>query len=162
MLNQVSEAVKRSARVLTIRHPNSVDVEIYRKVASTDDDSSMATMGGAMLLSMADNADYDIERVSLGRMLFLGHIQGADMTRAGGLTYNPEQPFIEAYIEPTNEQREFEPCEFKKDDRVFWIMPNVVIEYQIKVVRSPTQLPPYVNIYVLEPLEHEPDGDAMP
>ena len=106
MLNNVSEAVKRTAQALTIRHPNAVDVEVYRKVVT---DEAPRTMGGAALLSQADNADYTIEQVTSARMLFLGHVQGADLVGGLGVAYNPEQPLIEAYIEPTNERREALP-----------------------------------------------------
>ena len=116
-----------------------------------------------MVLSLEDNADYAIERVTLGKMLFLGHLQGADFSSIGtGLTFTIEPSLIEAYIEPVNANHQSTPITLKKDDRVFWVMPGTVMEYQIKAIRSPTQLPPYVNIYVLEPLEHEPDGDHLP
>ncbi|TDR30689.1 hypothetical protein [Hydromonas duriensis] len=160
MLNNISQAIRRTAQALTLRHPNAVDVEVYRKTFTAN---APHTMGGAALLSQADNADYAIQSVTTARMLFLGHLQGADLIgNVQGLAYNPEQILIEAYIEPVDERRALVTCELKKDDRVFWVMPNWVVEYQIKLIRSPNQLPPYVPVYVLEPLEHESDGHAMP
>lgn len=162
MLNAVSQAIQRTAQALTLRHPNAVDVAIYRKVSAP---SAPATLGGAMWLTNEDRADYSLETVCMGRMLFLGHLQGAAYDNAAqGLTYNPEQIEVQAYIVPVAHltARVALACELKRDDRVFWLLPHGAIEYQIKLVQSPTQLPPYVPVFVLEPLEHETDGTQMP
>lgn len=164
MLNQLPEAIRRSARVLTLRHPNAVDVMVVRKYTMDKNDNvEPNTMGGALMLSYEDESEYETEEITAARMLFLGQLQGADFSD-GGLSYNPEQVLINAYIEPVDDDGQLVAEEVKlyTDDRVFWIMPNTVIEYQIKAIKSPSQIPPYVPVYVLEPLEHTPDTQEMP
>ena len=140
MLNQLPEAIRRSARVLTLRHPNAVDVMVVRKYTMDKNDNvEPNTMGGALMLSYEDESEYETEEITAARMLFLGQLQGAD-----------------------DGQLVAEEVKLYTDDRVFWIMPNTVIEYQIKAIKSPSQIPPYVPVYVLEPLEHTPDTQEMP
>lgn len=164
MLNQVSETARKTANLLTKRHPNSVDVAIYRKVAYDNGDGGhrdLQTLGGAMVLTDEDVADYEVELVAQGKMLFLGHLQGAEYsTGSSGLTRSHDQMMIDAYIVAQSEDGK--DMHVKKNDRVFWILPNHVIEYQVKSVRSPTNIPPYIDIFELQPLEHEANGSVMP
>ncbi len=158
MLNQIAIAARRTSRILTLRHPNAVDVAIYRKVLTRDNEAKFAekpTLGGAMVLSPEDEAEYEIELIGEGKMLFLGRIEGAEHT-GDGLMYSDGD--ISAYIEPLVDN-EFE---IKKYDRVFWVLPSHTVEYQISKDASPINIPPYTSIYKLQPIEHSPDGLEMP
>lgn len=150
MLNQVNESIRNSSRLLTLRHPNAVDVAVYRKVFTRNDgdnDDSVRTLGGALFLANEDEADYEVELLGAGKMLFLGRVGGSDFA-VDGLNYGDDE--ISAYIEPVI------PNEFqvKKEDRVFWIMPNFTKEYQVKGVGSPSQFPSSrLAVYRLQPIE---------
>lgn len=150
MLTQINDAIKQSSRLMTLRHPNSVDVVLYRKVIKRDDedgDDTMRSLGGALFLANEDEADYEIELLGAGKMLFLGRVEGSDFTD-DGLDFTEAE--IHAYIEPINVD-EFIP---QKEDRVFWILPNCYIEYQIKGVGSPSQFPQNrLAVYRLQPIE---------
>lgn len=150
MLNQVNESIKKASRLMTLRHPNAVDVAVYRKVFTRDDgdnNDAIRTLGGALFLANEDEADYEVELLGAGKMLFLGRVAGTDFA-GEGLNFNDEE--INAYIEPII-QDEFE---VKKEDRIFWILPNFIKEYQVKGIGSPSQFPnSRLAVYRLQPIE---------
>lgn len=160
MLHRVPEKLKNISRVLVLRHPNNVDIAVFRKVNTREDgdgDDDIYTIGGVAVLSSEDNAYYEIEHVGDGKMLFLERHQGAEYNSdQTGLVYPEEWPKV--YIEPN----ELGAWEAKKHDRVFIILPDFTMEYQIKAVDSKINIPPYTKTYYLQPLEHSPNGMEMP
>lgn len=151
MLNQVNDGIRRASRLMTIRHPNAVDVSVYRKTVVRDEDDdpdNPVTIGGAGVLSIRDEVDYTIELLGAGRMMFLGRLDGSSHSAFGILNWSGDE--IHAYIEPLIEG-EFE---VKKYDRVYWHLIDNFIEYEVKDVLSPSQFPDSrLNVYVLQPLE---------
>lgn len=155
MFDNINKKIKQTSRTLTLKHPNSVDVLVYRKSflrADEDNDSeNNRTLGGMMMLGNEDEADYIIEAVGTAKMLFLGRILGSEYA-FNGLDYGEEE--IIAHIEPINEN-EFT---IKKDDRVFWVFPNFTKEYQVIGLSSPSQMPTVpLGSFRLQPLEQSHD-----
>lgn len=160
MIN-VNDALKRTNRMLTLNHPNSVEVAVYRKFmmrdkeAITDDDNhvdndddEILTIGGAGLLSNRDEADFETELLGAGKMLFLDRMSMGEHSGLDGLGYSEGD--VKVYIEPIIED-EFSP---KKQDRVFWLLPDGAMEFEIKGVFSPTFMPDNrLSVYILQPLE---------
>lgn len=157
MLNQVPQAINRAARVMTLRHPNAVDVWVYRKTFTHDEDNqpdNPLTVGGMMTFGDEDLADYELVKVGVGKMLFLGRISGSDFA-VNGLDYGEND--IAAYIEPLNEN------EFvvKNNDRVVWIEAGFAKHFQVFGTTSPLQMPmTRVTVYHLQPLEQPYDFES--
>jgi hypothetical protein len=149
MLNQIPEAIKKSSRLLTMRHPNSVDAKLFRKVLTRNHQEQL---GGAMMLGAEDETDYDVIELGDAKMLFLGRIAGSQWA-ANGLDYVNDED-IAACIEPLDETA-FKP---QKNDRVFWIEAAFVKAFQIEQVISPLQMPSsHLAVYHLIPIEQPYD-----
>ena len=114
MLTQIPHAINKSSRLLTLRHPNAIDVWVYRKIFTRQNPE---TLGGALVLSNEDEDEYELIKIGEGKMLFLGRISGSDFA-VNTLDYGEND--VVAYIVPLNEN-EFEP---KNDDRIM-VLPNI-------------------------------------
>lgn len=159
MLTQVPYAVNRAARVMTLRHPNTVDVLVYRKTFHHDEDNNpgnLRTVGGMMTLADEDLAQYELLQVGEGKMLFLGRISGSDFA-VNGLDFGEND--VAAYIEPLKEN----DFTVKNEDRIVWIGAGFAKHYQVLGTTSPIQMPmSRVAVYHLQPLEQPydfSDGD---
>ena len=154
MLNQVPNAVNRAARIMTLRHPNAVDVLVYRKIFTYNEDNNFTnprTVGGMMTLADEDLAEYELLQVGSGKMLFLGRIAGSDFA-ANGLDFGEND--VAAYIEPLEENAFF----VKNEDRIVWIGAGFAKHYQVLGTTSPIQMPmARVAMYHLQPLEQPYD-----
>ncbi len=148
MKNPINAVLNRAVRQLTLAHINAVDVAIYRK-AGKDAGNDPQTIGGAMELGMDDEAEYQIDLLGAAKMLHTERLPGSE--HAGeGFTYADGQILVN--IEPVIES-EFE---VQKYDRVYQILPNMTIAYQVLKVISPTSLPgSRTTVYLLQPLEQQ-------
>lgn len=154
MNNPINGVLNKAVRRLTLAHVNAVDVAIYRKLKS-DPHIGQKTIGGAVELGMDDEADYQIDLLGAAKMLHTERLSGSE--HAGeGFTYADGQILVN--IEPVIEG-EFEVLKY---DRVYQILPNMTIAYQVLKVISPTSLPgSRTTVYLLQPLEQQiyEDGD---
>lgn len=150
MLNQVNDAIRKSARLLVLRHPMAVKVLVSRKVFLRDADppsGSPQLLGGAAVLGGEDEADYELEIVGEAVMLFLGRIAGSEFA-VNGLDYGENE--VTAYIEPLQDGA----FDVRKNDRVAWILPGFVKPYEVSGVFSPSQMPASrLTVFRLQPLE---------
>lgn len=159
MLTQINDRIQKAARVMAMKHPNAVDVTVFRKVVTREPetkeqgndtdafDDDLLTIGGAGVMSIRDDADFEPELLGAGRMLFLGRAGVTDHAAFENLGYTPE---ITAYIESLIDG-EFE---IKKQDRVFWHLAENVVEYEVKGIQSPSLFPDNrLNVYILQPIE---------
>lgn len=157
MLHQVPDTIKRSSEVLTQRHPNSVDVLVFRKMFPRDEDNDETThrtVGGAMTFADEDEAEYELTRLGAGKMLFLGRILGSDWA-VNGLDYGEND--VAAYIVPVGDDK----FVVKNEDRVVWIMAGFAKHFQVFQTTSPIQMPmARLNVYHLQPLEQPYDYEA--
>lgn len=154
MLHQVPQAINRAARVMTLRHPNAVDVLLYRKTFTHDEDDTPdnpRTVGGMMTFGDEDLAEYEMRQVGAGKMLFLGRISGSDFA-VNGLDFGEND--VAAYIEPNDE----DTFTVKNEDRVVWIGAGFAKHFQVLGTTSPIQMPlARVAVYHLQPLEQPYD-----
>lgn len=166
MLNRVPEAITRSARLVTLNHPNSLDCDVSRKTVMRAPNATPptlgenATIGGLGVISTEDEADYEYAPLGTpgsddpqAKIQFTGGFSApiGDVTdQKDGVTY-AEAP-IEALIEcklATDDPNYFTP---KKNDIVTVFPGNgFVLAYEIVDLTSPTSIPPYVTRYLLQP-----------
>lgn len=153
--NPVTEALNRAARAVTLNHPWSIDAVVYRKERTVPVGADKNAIGGAAILGgMSDEADYDVVLQGACKLKFTGQSEAAKLA-GGGLSY-AMQPEITAMIVPIIAD-EFE---IKKYDRVYLILPNIYIAYQISDIKSPENLPNGRSyLYYLEPVEQAAMAD---
>jgi hypothetical protein len=158
MLNAVPKAVNNSARIVTLRHPNSQDATAYRKKVNRVDDpadtiNDLPTIGGLGVLDSEDEADYTYDEIGDCKVLFTGAYAAteANWNRADtGLVY-PEgtvEATIECILDP-NDPNFFVP---DVHDLVM-VTPGggFVLPYEIKGPTSNINIPPYTRKYILQP-----------
>lgn len=67
MLTQIPHAINKSSRLLTLRHPNAVDVWVYRKIFTRQNPE---TLGGALVLSNEDEDEYELSKLARVKCCF--------------------------------------------------------------------------------------------
>lgn len=155
MLNNVPIQMRRSSRIVTMNHPNSMDCTVWRKVILRPDDSGdmggLPNVGGAGLLDAEDEADYDYEEVGDAKILFLTNFvgEGSNWNDADtGVNYAapPVEAMIECVLAPDHEDF----FVVKKSDRIS-VEPGggVVMPYECIGENSNVSIPPYTQKYIL-------------
>lgn len=84
MINQVSEAVSRATRAVVLKHPNSMECQVYRKVVKRTNPTGETmggapTLGGMGVLSSEDEPDFEYQPVGSARVLFSAFGQDLDI-----------------------------------------------------------------------------------
>lgn len=153
--NPVTAAVNRAVRMVTMNHPWSIDAVVYRKERVVPVGENNKLVGGAAILGgIADEADYVITVQGACKVKFTGQPEAAKLA-GDGLAYTM-QPEITAMIVPVIED-EFV---IEKYDRVYLILPNIYIAYEVTDIKSPENLPNGRSyLYYLQPLEQEAQTD---
>lgn len=155
MLTNIPDAIKKSSRLMVLRHPNAVDVWVYRKTYLRDEDSDSAnarTLGGFVSLADEDEFEYELNKIGEGKMLFLGRILGSEYA-LNGLDYADED--MAAYVESLDDD-----FVLQKQDRVIWVMAGFAKAYQVASIQSPLQMPENpLKVVHLQPLELSFDFD---
>jgi hypothetical protein len=167
MLTGVPTQINRSARLVTLRHPNAIDCTVFRKqvnrVETVDPDETndgAPTIGGLGMLNSEDESDYEYTELGDARIVFVGQFQtqGGNWTDDDGQIIYPEgliEALIECELEPDNEGF-FLP---KKNDIVS-VEPGegLTVTYEVVDVTGPTAIPPYTRKYVLNPRQDQNVG----
>ncbi len=167
MLNNVPIQVNRAARQVTLRHPNSMDCSLWKKVILRESDSTpenfggLPTIGGAGVLDSEDEAAYTYEFVADARIMFTGQYMAvsSNMTDTeNGLNYSelPLEALIECTADPASPE---------------WVLPDkpmvvtvfpgngVVVPWQIVGTTGNINIPPYTRKYGMNPLN---DSETWP
>lgn len=152
MLNSVPAAVRRAGRIVTLRHPNSMDCTVWRKVllrtgAVGDELGGIPNIGGIGVLDGEDEANFDYELVGDAKILFSGIWQdeSANWNDADtGVIYDqaPKMAMIE-FVEEIEDY-------VRKSDRIS-VEPGggIVLPYEVIGEGSPMNIPPYTRRYML-------------
>jgi len=158
MLTAVPAAVNSSSRIVTLRHQNSQDATLYRKVLNRVDTpaeevNALPTIGGLGILDSEDEADFTYEEVGDCKVMFTGAYAAADgnWNRSDtGIVY-PEgtiEALIECVLSPTD------PNFIVPDyhDMVM-VMPGsgFVLPYEVVGITSPINIPSNSRRYHLAP-----------
>lgn len=167
MLNSVPTAINASARMVVLRHPNTMDCVVYKKVVkrteslgeadpdtSTPSDLSveagMPTLGGMGVMRSEDEADYDYVELGPAKCLFIGGYTPTDLNERDDapLQQNLQEARVECIAEPGT------PEHFETDTTdLVMITPGlgVVLSFEVATVTGMSNIPPYVRKLVLNP-----------
>jgi hypothetical protein len=167
-LTGVPEALAKSARMVTLNHPASLDCQVWRKVFLRMDETSTTDvlggagesfggqpmLGGIPVLADDEEADMDYQPVGPddafhGKLQILQPYQGASMFDNGQGADAPQ--LVEARIEPLAGPDEAGYFEVGKGDMVM-VFPGlgVVLTYFVQDKVNTLMLPPFVPKLVLE------------
>lgn len=167
MLTNVPTQINRSARLVTLRHPNGMDCTVWRKQVNRTSEADpatapdgSATIGGLGVLDSEDEADYEFTELGDARIVFTGQFATAGnnwMDDDQGINYQ-EQPVV-ALIE----------CVVGPDDKGYFLPDKhdmVTVEpgaglalgYEIVGISSNLNIPPYVRQYALIPRQDSTVG----
>lgn len=161
MLSQIPITINLAARITTLRHPNSLDVQLLRKellrkeldsFGNPSESAGAPTMGGMGMLRTEDEAEFNYVPVAgAGRMQVLGGLASpADMNDSGAslLTEKSITVRIECTLDPS--------------DKDFWIADKgdliiadmgmgVLLTYEAVTLSSKVLIPPYTRSLILNP-----------
>lgn len=154
MLNGVPAQINRSARLVTLRHPNAMDCTVWGKTIKRTADETMGglpTIGGVGLLDGEDEADYEYTERGDAKVVFTGQYvgEGANWVDGdNGIIYGaaPTEVLVECILDPSDENY-FVPA---KPD-IISVEPGagVVLIYEILGENSTVNLPPYTRRFIV-------------
>jgi hypothetical protein len=150
MLNAVAVAMRTANRATVLRHPNSIDAQVWRRQvvrtagAEAGSIGGLPTLGGAMVMDSEDEDDVEFEKIGDAKVLFTENYQGTTLADNRASAEATEVRL--ALIEPV-EKDAFEP----KDGDLVYLLPgaDVVIPMEVTKVLSMVEIPPYVVKYEL-------------
>lgn len=155
MLTNVPTQMRRSGRLVTLKHPNAMDCTVWRKTVLRPADSGtmggLPNVGGMGLLDAEDEADYDYTEVGDAKIVFIGVWtgEGSNWNDADtGLIYPPppQEALIECVLDPSD------PNFFttEKPDRIS-VEPGggIVLVFEVAGESGNVMIPPYTRKYIL-------------
>jgi hypothetical protein len=161
MLTVVPNAVNAATRQVVLRHPNTMDCVVWRKVIKRieqDPDSGeesvdatgMPTLGGMGVMRGEDEADFDYVEIGPAKCLFAGPFVPTDLNERDDapLQANMQEAQIACLADPGT------PEYFDADTgHLVMITPglSVVLAYEVVTVTGAANIPPYVRKLVLNP-----------
>lgn len=156
MLNNVPTGINRSARLVTLRHPNAMDCTVYRKVTNRTAGTSMGgmpTIGGLGIMDSEDEADYSYQEIGDARIVFTGQFVAPDNNwneadTQIGYQDMPVEALIECVLDPSD------PAFFVPDSRdMVMVQPGagIALAYEVKSPVGNVNIPPYTRKYAMQP-----------
>lgn len=160
MIERIPDAVSKSARIVTLRHPRSMRCEIWRRIVTRPQSGitgvmeamldGAPTMGGMGVLAADDEPEITYERKGDARLLFVGGVrEPLPVVDRDNSLAQPEavSAHIEAVADPDT------PAHFtpERGDLVV-VLPGmgVVIAFTVEGIESPTTISAYVRRFVLQ------------
>lgn len=154
MINEVPIKINEAARAVTLKHPNSMDCVIYRKVnkrtnANGEQMGGMPTLGGLGVLSSEDEPDFEYQELGAAKILITTRYEGMLDLNDSGDALAPDVVTQEAQIEAIGPVPAFTP---KKNDLVA-AMPGggVVIGFEIVGTTGNVAIYPYTTKFIIAP-----------
>lgn len=152
MLNNVAVQIAKGARSVTLRHPNSFDCHLYRKVVARTSDGQMGglpTIGGLGALDSEDEDDVDWNMIGFGKLNQVGMFEPSSFNDRE-TTLDVQYPQMIALIEAIAEPGEAEYFVADKHDLVFLDISDIVrIGFEIVDIIGDINIAPYTKKYVL-------------
>lgn len=159
MLYNVPESVKRMGDKVVKNHPNSWDVQMFRKVVLRTDTGTMGglpTMGGIGVLDSQDETEFTYEWLCNGWALRAEQFQPGNMTdrmdaAIGGAEVFPYMIAVDRT--PAEEGGEPNLAEVKNKDLVMFVIGEGAdaarLCFEVASTDSTMELPPFVPRYSL-------------
>lgn len=156
MLTTVPSAVRRSSRIVTLRHPNAMDCTVWRKTITRPADGpeetmgDLPTLGGMGVLDGEDEAEFEFTEIGDARILMAGV---ADMS---GMQWNdadtglvPGQMPVEATIEFVDD--DLAATDYVRKPDLISVEPGggIVLHFEVLGELSSVNIPPYTRRYAL-------------
>jgi hypothetical protein len=150
VLNNVAIAVRRSNRIVVLRHPNAIDASVLRRrvvrtaAAEGGDMGGLPTLGGIGVMDAEDEPEVEYDSLGPAKVLFTEQYQPTTMADRRDA---PEaMPTAQALIEPITEGL----FDIKDGDLVM-LNPGagVTIPYEVTNVINAVNIPPYAQRYEL-------------
>lgn len=172
MLHQVPIQIGRMARNVVLNHPNSMEIEMWRKVILRKDTGEVAgkpTMGGIGVLDSDDEDDIDWVYLGSGRAVRAEVFQPSSMMDANdaNIGFSEEASFL---IEPDANSGEEEFFDVRTHDVmkiVIRIPPDyenyATVAYQVTGRETTSDIPPFNIRYrcsLRDDLSFGPDGET--
>lgn len=159
MINSVPVAISNAARTVTLKHPNSQDCVVYRKVLDRvapdgSTEGGLPTLGGLGVLTPEDEDSFSYQPLGDGKVLITSHFEGTlDLTDRGD-AIAPDTQLLEALIEAVD----VPGFSVLKSDLIA-VMPGggVVIAYEVVGTTSAVGIYPYAEKWVLAPRDELSD-----
>lgn len=136
MLTNVPKGINKTARIVTLNHPNSMECVAFRKVLTRTEEGPEQTIGGMGMLSGEDEAEYTYERLGECRMLKMNEfVASPSFGDRDGYDYAEAEMF--ALIESTAAPEETTYFRPEKHD-VIYFLPGAGISIAWQIVDVPT------------------------
>lgn len=103
MITNVPIRIMEAARTVALKHPNSIDCVLFRKVLLTPPDAEqmggLPTLGGMGVLRGDDVPDFEYQQIGTGKILVTGTFSGGAMADDGeSIAPGADQNLQEAQI----------------------------------------------------------------
>ncbi len=159
MLNAVPRTINAASRQITLRHPNSFDCIVSRRVnkrveAGADgkpsESAGMPTLGGMGVLRSEDEAEFEYVPLGPAKVLSSAPFSPMDLNDPASATLAEQQK--EALIECVAAPGTPEYFEAQNNDLLMMDLGlGVIMAFEVAVLESRVNVPPYTRRYVLNP-----------
>lgn len=153
MLTQIPKNTNKAMRAVLLKHPNAVDVAVFRKKLNRLDDGVMGglpTLGGLGVLDSEDEDDIDYVPLGDAKLLPCEAFQPSDMVDRGDGIDASEGVMLSCMIEPVAKPESDEYFKLKTHDLVFLIIwEGVYVGYEVEGTETNINIPPFTRRYML-------------
>jgi len=157
MLHQIPINTNSTMRTVVLRHPNSVEVSVFRKEVKRVDAATPGTMGGLPtlggmgVLDSEDEDDFEFTPLGDGKLLPCEAFQPSDMVDRNDGINAAEGVLMYCMIEPVVKPDAPEYFELKTHDLVFLVVwEGVYVGYEVVGRETNINIPPYTRRYMLQ------------
>lgn len=158
MINEVPAKIMEASRTVTLKHPNSMDCTLYRKILTraAPDGSTMGglpTLGGLGVLSPEDEEQFEYQPLGAAKILITGRFDGELDLSDRHDSLPPDVAMQEALIEPLpgedNAPATWSPHKYD----LVGVEPGggVLIGFEIVGMVSNVNIYPYTTKFVIAP-----------
>lgn len=156
MLHQIPVNTQKTMRNVVLKHPNGMEVAVYRKVVKRRDEDpdsfmgGMPTLGGMGVLDSEDEDDFELSSLGDGKLLPCEPFQTSSVVDRGDGVDPADGVLLYAMIEPLQECGCDGHFELKTHDYVFLVVwEGVYTGYEVVGREANINIPPFVARYVL-------------
>lgn len=156
MLNNVPEAINRMTRNVVINHPNTFNIQLFRKTITRSGENEIIvdgnpTLGGIAVLSESDEEQFEYVYIGNGYALPADSFSPAPMMDRKDANTGSMDEF-RFLIEPEGQSGSAEWFEVRKHDVIYLLLgigPNTArLAFEVVGYETTSNIPPYTTRYV--------------